>query len=114
MAQQSESRNLDKIVVRVPDGMRDRIARAAKENGRSTNAEIVSVLEMHYPPEPAADEMAQLIEGVLKLSNGNPAKEQWNNLYQLLDEFKARLLRDVLTKRYGADAGAEFDRRRLE
>ena len=39
------SRTLDKIVIRAPDGMRDRIRKAAEENGRSMNSEIVARLE---------------------------------------------------------------------
>lgn len=35
----------DKFVVRFPDGMRDRIAEAAKANNRSMNAEIVARLQ---------------------------------------------------------------------
>ncbi|KAB8060443.1 Arc family DNA-binding protein [Janthinobacterium sp. FT14W] len=35
----------DKYIVRFPDGMRDRIAAAAKANNRSMNAEIVKCLE---------------------------------------------------------------------
>ncbi len=38
----------DKYVVRFPDGMRDHIAKAAKANNRSMNAEIVSALQNHY------------------------------------------------------------------
>lgn len=34
----------DKFMLRLPDGMRDRIAQAAKSNGRSMNAEIVGRL----------------------------------------------------------------------
>ncbi len=35
----------DKVMLRLPPGMRDRIAVAARETGRSMNAEIVSRLE---------------------------------------------------------------------
>lgn len=49
MAQESESRNLDKVIVRLPDGMRDRIKAAAEANNRSMNAEIVATLELAYP-----------------------------------------------------------------
>lgn len=58
MAQQSESRTLDKVIVRLPDGMRDRIKAAADANNRSMNAEIVATLEAAYPaprPLPNAD-----------------------------------------------------------
>lgn len=48
----STSRESDKYIVRFPDGMRDRIAEAAKASGRSMNAEIVSRLERSF----AADE----------------------------------------------------------
>ncbi|KGA59279.1 Arc family DNA-binding protein [Proteus vulgaris] len=34
----------DKFVVRLPDGMRDQIAKKADENGRSMNSEIVQIL----------------------------------------------------------------------
>lgn len=42
--QQSASRSSDKYIVRLPDGMRDQIAAAAKKNSRSMNAEIVARL----------------------------------------------------------------------
>lgn len=35
-------------MLRLPDGMRDRIAEAAKANGRSMNAEIISRLETSF------------------------------------------------------------------
>ncbi len=38
------SRTADQFVIRLPEGMRDRVAAAAKANGRSMNAEIVAIL----------------------------------------------------------------------
>lgn len=38
------SRTSDQFSVRFPDGMRDEIARSAKDNGRSMNAEIIARL----------------------------------------------------------------------
>ena len=35
----------ERIIVRLPDGMRDRLAELAKSNNRSVNAEVVSCLE---------------------------------------------------------------------
>jgi len=35
------SKDADKLMLRLPDGMRERIAERAKENGRSMNSEIV-------------------------------------------------------------------------
>jgi plasmid stability protein len=35
----------DKYVLRMPDGMRDRITELARANGRSMNAEIVLILQ---------------------------------------------------------------------
>lgn len=43
----------DKFMLRLPDGMRDRIAEAAKRNRRSMNAEIVARLEMSLETEPS-------------------------------------------------------------
>jgi hypothetical protein len=41
----SPSEMQDRIIVRLPDGMRDRLAELAKSNKRSVNAEVVSCLE---------------------------------------------------------------------
>ena len=49
MADDSTGRDSDKFMLRLPNGMRDRIAAAAKTNKRSMNAEIVSTLEEAYP-----------------------------------------------------------------
>lgn len=38
----------ERFMVRLPDGMRDRIAEAAKANNRSMNAEIVARLEASF------------------------------------------------------------------
>lgn len=45
----------DKYIVRFPDGMRDRIAEAAKQNNRSMNAEVVARLQASFDPAPSAD-----------------------------------------------------------
>jgi plasmid stability protein len=50
MSQDRPVQNADKYIVRLPDGMRDRIAEAAKANNRSMNAEIVARLEESFSP----------------------------------------------------------------
>lgn len=53
MAEEQNRTLNDKFMLRLPDGMRDRIKAAAEANNRSMNAEIVAVLEREYPvPEP--------------------------------------------------------------
>lgn len=42
------SRESDKFMLRLPEGMRDRIAKFARREGRSMNAEIVHILEDYY------------------------------------------------------------------
>ncbi len=42
------SEQQDRLIVRFPDGMRDRIATLAKANGRSMNAEIISMIETWF------------------------------------------------------------------
>lgn len=46
MTQETPSRSLDKIIARLPDGMRDRLKNAAEENNRSVNAEVVHSLSV--------------------------------------------------------------------
>lgn len=47
-------------MVRMPDGMRDEIAKAAKANNRSMNAEIVARLEYSFKNNQDQDKMANL------------------------------------------------------
>ena len=46
----------------MPEGLRERISVAARHNGRSMNAEIVTVLETHYPPEPTVEELLSMLQ----------------------------------------------------
>ncbi|AVK04294.1 DNA-binding protein [Pseudomonas aeruginosa] len=41
----SNSRTAEKFVVRLPDGMRDKIAETARDNHRSMNSEIIARLD---------------------------------------------------------------------
>lgn len=45
----STGRKSDKIMLRLPSGMRDRIKAKVDENSRSMNAEIVILLDHEYP-----------------------------------------------------------------
>ena len=56
------NRESDRFMLRLPDGMRDRIKTAAAENNRSMNAEIVATLEEKYPaPVSRVDELRRLV-----------------------------------------------------
>ena len=46
----------DKYVLRLPDGMRERLKAAAESNGRSMNAEIVTRLQTSFDAEGATPE----------------------------------------------------------
>lgn len=67
-------RGSDQFMIRLPDGMRDRIKAAADANGRSMNAEIVATLEDQYPARSIADDYstlsAQAVQLVETLPNG--------------------------------------------
>lgn len=46
--EKATGRDSDKIMLRVPDGMRDRIKAAADANNRTMNAEIVARLQQSF------------------------------------------------------------------
>nr|WP_092046278.1 Arc family DNA-binding protein [Methylobacterium pseudosasicola] len=54
MTQDSPSRRQDQFVLRLPDGMRERIADAARANNRSMNAEIVSRIQQSLDGQASA------------------------------------------------------------
>ena len=62
MVQDSPSRRQDQFIVRLPDGMRERIRLAADRNNRSMNAEIVATLEEKYPEPTHWSSLAKALE----------------------------------------------------
>ena len=55
--QAGSAHDLDRIIVRLPEGLRKRIAQLAAANGRSMTAEVVVALEKHLE---GADRITQL------------------------------------------------------
>ncbi len=53
----------DRIIVRLPDGMRDQLADLAEANGRSMTAEVVAALERHLK---GVDRVTQIWETLKK------------------------------------------------
>lgn len=60
----NQSRELDKFVVRLPHGLRDRIAERAADNGRSMNAEMVRMLESGLAGELLSVEGRELLRAL--------------------------------------------------
>jgi hypothetical protein len=54
----------DKFIVRLPEGMRDRISEAAKANSRSMNAEIVARLQHTFQESKAQPDVDALAENI--------------------------------------------------
>jgi hypothetical protein len=55
----------DRFIVRFPDGMRDRIAEAAKANNRSMNSEIIARLQASFDDELPDRTAEMLLHGEL-------------------------------------------------
>lgn len=81
----------DQYMLRLPDGMRDRIKAAAAENNRSMNAEIVDALEATYPHvESGLDERLSQLDKLesreeLELLIRELSEERWK-VFKALDE----------------------------
>lgn len=93
----------DKFVLRLPDGMRDEIAKAAKANGRSMNAEIVNRLKDSLDDDERAENLKKFIR-LGESSDKPPGKTIEQKISALLeriekDSEKAALLaRTILIK----------------
>lgn len=70
------NRDSDKIIIRLPDGMRDRIKRVAEQNNRSMNAEIVATLKETYPAPMPVDVLASTMTEWLDYIEAAPNREQ--------------------------------------
>lgn len=91
MAQESESRNLDKVIVRLPDGMRDRIKNSAERHGRSMNAEIVQALEQVFPREPDIIEVIDRVHEAINLAESAQSLPYRRVLIAALDKLSERI-----------------------
>ena len=86
------NRDSDRFMLRLPDGMRDRIKDAAHTNNRSMNAEIVATLEERYPAEKPTDELLKkhhelsmrVIRGLVPASEMDGVRAQLESLYEEL------------------------------
>lgn len=63
----------DKFIVRLPDGMRDQIAAAAKANNRTMNAEVVARLKLTFElsdtsPEDVSEKMSEMAKYMSELT----------------------------------------------
>ncbi|KIN72556.1 Arc family DNA-binding protein [Sulfitobacter guttiformis] len=87
-----ENRQLsDKFMLRLPDGMRDRIKATADANNRSMNAEIISTLEKEYPDnfheKILEDTLLNLSLAILSEDNGLKGDHLHSTL-KILDNLK--------------------------
>lgn len=64
----------EKFVLRLPDGMRNRIKAVADANGRSMNAEIVVALEEKFPPPFSREATRLLVHSTLLMFNPSRVK----------------------------------------
>jgi hypothetical protein len=85
MSDLSPSQLLDKIIIRVPDGMRERIRRVADANGRSVNAELLVLLDKAYPPTSLLDECVQEIADVVKSLPVDNRDDAWREVFARLE-----------------------------
>lgn len=74
MAEDQKRTFKDQFILRMPDGLRDRIKAAAEKRGRSMNAEIIRVLEEEFPT-PTSDELTELMSQVVELSRAADAAQ---------------------------------------
>lgn len=71
----NDSREQDKFVVRLPDGLRPEIAAVARLNHRSMNGEIINRLQRSLVLEQIHDKQSELITQLLKRIDVLESKE---------------------------------------
>lgn len=110
-------RESDKFMLRLPDGMRDRIKTAADANNRSMNAEIVATLEEKYPVPVAPDDAGaeELLVYVLDGGDSMELRAQEANrilrsrgsglIIRVLDQIRAKTMqaRAIIVSEYSPD-----------
>lgn len=62
MSDETPARDLEKFMLRMPEGMRERIAREAKANGRSMNAELIARIEKTFDEDGVIEYLVSKID----------------------------------------------------
>lgn len=101
MTQDTPSRSLDKVIVRLPDGMRDRIREAAENNNRSMNAEIVDRLEFSLNGVPELSRFADTALASLEEALEDTKRELKHSEYMLSQMKLMRYLLDQVALNNG-------------
>lgn len=70
-----DSREQDKFVIRLPDGLRPQIAATARNNQRSMNGEIITRLQRSLTQDQLRDEQEKIISVLLKQIEDLEARE---------------------------------------
>ena len=80
----------DRYMLRLPDGMRERIKAAAESNNRSMNAEIVATLEEAYPApvEPQTLAMLLVADFIDLVERAGSAEERAESLAWVNDQMR--------------------------
>ncbi|MGE6213082.1 Arc family DNA-binding protein [Comamonas aquatica] len=85
----------DKVLVRMPDGMRDRLKEVAKANNRTLNAEIVARLEQSFQQsDPISASENSVIKAVEKSNLETRLMDlltQWHHEDHNLKHYEARI-----------------------
>jgi hypothetical protein len=82
-------------MLRLPEGMRDRIAAAASQNNRSMNAEIISTLEQHYPSLASIDELISQTNELARIIRDTKERYDLMSLNSALRAIILELLKDA-------------------
>jgi hypothetical protein len=83
------NRDANRFIIRMPEGLRDRIRVAAERNNRSMNAEIVGTLEAFYPKRMALSDIKNYIRDLTESYRYSPSEEvlaEIGNMIELLPE----------------------------
>src|SRR4051812_19033022 len=96
MTNDTPVRDYDKFMLRLPPGLRDRIARAAKGRGVSMNSEIVHSLKVAYPDPAPISEYIKVLKRDMELVKDNMAYHEARKLFDTLEalEYRLKALKD--------------------
>lgn len=102
MAKKQLVKDQDKYIVRLPDGMRERIKEKADRAGMSMNEAIVWCLEQFFPaPATFEDRVNELAEKIAALKHGSDLEGQIDEITAAID----KTLHDIASDKLIVTAG---------
>ncbi|MBO9108729.1 Arc family DNA-binding protein [Agrobacterium sp. S2/73] len=87
----TSNRDANRFIIRMPEGLRDRIKAVAEQNNRSMNAEIVGTLQSYYPERMTLPDLRDYLRDLTSSYVDSPSGEILEEIISMVELVSEKL-----------------------